>query len=658
MPNASPARLTPQLQSPQELQGYCHEDADVAFILRQVQAEVAFMLSQMEALLIGQQNLEHGQARFEKALVKKDMPQMEAHASYGMVFSGVSGPELQPSNRPSPHPWNVTTMPAARCHGLPVEMHMGGSPSLPIDDAPDMDDVEPVTKQPSIVIAPPEDPPDMLAPPEDPPDMPTRAFTASRESSEGSIGARTSMTSAPRLFKIHRTQDLPQHSKQIYKRRKDRLQHLLSLNEEVEKEEQMAVEASLKKRVNPQSLRERLTFTAMDATVLESRIDFCMGISILANTFVIGLSVDNEAGQWRLWNVFDAIFVAGFLIEFCIKLYLHGMQGYFCGVRRVGNTFDSLIVLLDVTQTILGLIIQSDTTHLATFFRILRLFRILRVIRVFRSKAITGLIDMFNGIISGIKTLGWAVVLFLMIMYVFAVVCRFSLGLERESHWGDMYPYFDSVPRSMFTIFRCSFGDCNTEDGVSIPEHISRHYGGVYTLAYCSFVFFITIGLFNIISAIFVESTMAAAKKQDDKRVRARLSDGKRWSTHVATIIRELLGSVPKHKHLMADMLANVDTIVHIEFPQDLIYEVVNGNQDVIDALYQLDIDANDHKRLSDILDPDHSGYIGVLELIEGLRRLRGEPRRSDVVSIDLMVRVLQERVDHTLELVMDLHDL
>lgn len=63
-----------------------------------------------------------------------------------------------------------------------------------------------------------------------------------------------------------------------------------------------------------------------------------------------------------------------------------------------------------------------------------------------------------------------------------------------------------------------------------------------------------------------------------------------------------------------------------------------------------LDVDSHDHRRLSDILDPDHSGTIGVLELIDGLNRLRGEPRRSDVVSIDLMVRSLQERVEEVLD--------
>merc|ERR1712061_292392 len=69
----------------------------------------------------------------------------------------------------------------------------------------------------------------------------------------------------------------------------------------------------------------------------------------------------------------------------------------------------------------------------------------------------------------------------------------------------------------------------------------------------------------------------------------------------------------------------------------------------VIKALDELDIDRADHKHLSDILDPDKSGDITVLELVTGLKRLRGEPKRSDIISIHLMIRSLHERVDEVL---------
>merc|ERR1712129_202871 len=82
------------------------------------------------------------------------------------------------------------------------------------------------------------------------------------------------------------------------------------------------------------------------------------------------------------------------------------------------------------------------------------------------------------------------------------------------------------------------------------------------------------------------------------------------------------------------------------EFARDQFNTVVTQNEQARHALIELDIDPEDHKYLSDILDPDNSGTIGVLELVDGLQRLRGEPRRSDTIAIDLMVRSLQEKVD------------
>merc|ERR550532_1529935 len=77
--------------------------------------------------------------------------------------------------------------------------------------------------------------------------------------------------------------------------------------------------------------------------------------------------------------------------------------------------------------------------------------------------------------------------------------------------------------------------------------------------------------------------------------------------------------------------------------------EVVNDTA-AVDALLKLDIDEREHRYLSDILDPDNSGRISMKELLDGLRRLRGEPRRSDSVTIDLMTRRIQRDVSEILD--------
>merc|ERR1712045_632618 len=76
-----------------------------------------------------------------------------------------------------------------------------------------------------------------------------------------------------------------------------------------------------------------------------------------------------------------------------------------------------------------------------------------------------------------------------------------------------------------------------------------------------------------------------------------------------------------------------------------------------VEALNALDIDPEDHLYLSDILDPDNSGSIAIADFVDGIRRLRGDPRRSDIVSVDLMIRANQSMLDELMCKVGAIHD-
>jgi len=251
--------------------------------------------------------------------------------------------------------------------------------------------------------------------------------------------------------------------------------------------------------------------------------------------------------------------------------------------------------------------------------------------------------------------------MFLLMVYCGGILCKICFGtasndLEKQK---TLYPLFDSVLRSMLTVFRCSFGDCSTIGGTPIPEFILEEYGWEYSLGYCLFLFFITVGLFNIISAIFVDSTMNASAAVQSASKNDRLKSNKLWATSITAILTELLqykGATDSNtlskvvEELTPDaMLENFESLVAIEFTPQEVEDVVHTNRKVQKALDHLDIEPADHNRLSDILDPDHSGTIDALELVEGLGRLRGDPRRSDVVTCDLMIRSLQTKTDEVL---------
>merc|ERR1712151_528939 len=64
-----------------------------------------------------------------------------------------------------------------------------------------------------------------------------------------------------------------------------------------------------------------------------------------------------------------------------------------------------------------------------------------------------------------------------------------------------------------------------------------------------------------------------------------------------------------------------------------------------IEALEALDIDLVDRSKLSKILDHRHTGSVSVVEVLNGLQRLRGQPKRSDTISLELTIEGMQEEM-------------
>jgi len=255
------------------------------------------------------------------------------------------------------------------------------------------------------------------------------------------------------------------------------------------------------------------------------------------------------------------------------------------------------------------------------------------------------------------------------------------------------------------------------------------------SLVYCLFVYLITIGLFNVISAIFVEATMKSAAEMAHRTKQERLQNDDLWSVQVSTLLQRLVRRhIPEPLHLfsyswyehcnvpleekVADARAeNLQDVpndkdwndrllvtgrdgnsakLSLSNPSEDVFPItvklqapksfrdveeldstdeVDDTVDekplseefreisrlayagktidkwakdpyVVEALNELDIDPHDHAILSDILDPQNDGQVPVLDLIDGIRRLRGFPRRSDIVAIDLMIRQSQ-RLHH-----------
>ncbi|CAE7153602.1 HERC1, partial [Symbiodinium pilosum] len=78
--------------------------------------------------------------------------------------------------------------------------------------------------------------------------------------------------------------------------------------------------------------------------------------------------------------------------------------------------------------------------------------------------------------------------------------------------------YCASVIGCMFSIFRCIVGECTTKGGRSLTMIFSDGFGVRFDVFYAGSMIVVLMGLFNIITAIFVEATLNGLKENETHR--------------------------------------------------------------------------------------------------------------------------------------------
>merc|ERR1711920_1050310 len=78
-----------------------------------------------------------------------------------------------------------------------------------------------------------------------------------------------------------------------------------------------------------------------------------------------------------------------------------------------------------------------------------------------------------------------------------------------------------------------------------------------------------------------------------------------------------------------------------IEISPDFFHSLCENDR-FAEILDDLDVARADQLHLFETLDVDGNGTLDLEELIVGIEKLRGDPRRADIISVNLMLRSLQ----------------
>jgi len=369
---------------------------------------------------------------------------------------------------------------------------------------------------------------------------------------------------------------------------------------------------------------------------------------ILVNGILIGFQTDPRFEHWPGWPYVELAFAVLLVLECCMRVWLSGgLRGFFCSSERLWNLFDLFLVCTAVTDVSFQLTMQENSDMFgASLLRFCRLIRLVRVVKVFRLNYMKELRLMVKGLVGGIRTLLLAFALLFAVLYVIAGFATMTIGRDSRTP-GDLQGHFENIPQSMFTSFRCFSGECFADTGAPIASVMSAVFGWPFVLSYVLSYMLVSMGIFNVILAVYVDITMRAAKETEATTA----EQYSRESIRIARTTRELLKKFAEAYRLFHDSQEvgrlNLATSSFTEDIHDNIaitkelFLLVIQDQSVQKLMNDLDL-PSDRANLFEVIDADGSGTLHVTELVQGLLKIRGELTKSDTVATLLTAQAIQ----------------
>lgn len=441
---------------------------------------------------------------------------------------------------------------------------------------------------------------------------------------------------------------------------------------------------------------EAVSIATVQGKSWEGPLNMVVSTVVIVNLLSMGFSIDNHP-EHAAWILLEMVCTSVFLTEVALKLWHEGLQGYWLGENCHWNWMDSAITFLSVCEVSLSIATELEifgdaadveiAAQVAQTLRVLRAARVIRLVKLLRSPMMRDLASMLVGIVIGIPALFWVFVLFLLVLFVMGTFFRVVIGPTGEQdqislcgppdHYDGSDPecklhymygeeFFGSVKRSMFTTFRFMIGDFSTGAGKSLAVIFSRGFGLMFEVAYCVGMISVMFGLFNIITAIFVDSTISGLKHNDVKRKHARQYERRFVKEKLQELLKRIamLKATRDGNEVRSSRSSAVDRIfnagargsqVSVLLGQDMVETLQIDEEDFFEVmedgmvkrlLEDLDVDMFNAADMFDTFDPNGQGYISVSSLVQAIMKLRGEPQKNDLIASWLSVRALHEKVD------------
>lgn len=342
-----------------------------------------------------------------------------------------------------------------------------------------------------------------------------------------------------------------------------------------------------------------------------------VAVAIFVNSILLGVIVHIDLMRaFRLEGVveWEATVENVFMIIFTTEVFLRVAAErcvFFHGSHWRWNVFDFVVVM----TTLLEYLAAGLNAGALRSLRVLRMLRVMRVMRLMRF--LRELRMMVCAILCSGASLFWAAMLIMLSVYLFSVF----LGEVLRTHLREaavdsderqlLMTYYDGVLQTMLMLVVALMGGNDWFDVAMPVMNIDPAYG----LFFIIFVCFVTLGMLNVLTGIFVESASNISGMDAELVMAMELKEKDSRLAGLRRLFKELDndGSMS---------LSWNELLSHLE------------DERVVMHFTELDITTFHATRLFQLLDTDASQVVGIDEFIDGCMRFRGVGKAIDLASM------------------------
>lgn len=400
--------------------------------------------------------------------------------------------------------------------------------------------------------------------------------------------------------------------------------------------QQKAEEESIRQRSqylqnneNSIAVEERMSCRDWVGLLISSHyFSFFIMALIFINLILLGVELDvsvslgqDDIPRW--FEIVNFVIVSIFMLELVLKLYVRGCRAFFAGDDGGWNSFDLIIVVVSLLESVLSS--QLELSHLRVM-RFARLVKTLRGVRVMRLlHYISALRTLAHSILNTMRSLFWTLVLLLLTFYCFSLIftqavldhCRIETVTQTGNPnaapecGSQVDKYWSNVSQSMLTLFMSITGGLSWIDALEALTNSS-----VFALSF--FVIYIVISVFavlNVVTGVFCNTAIESAAA--DKEIAAMTQLKKHQD--LAQSLHEIFDEMD------AD---HSNTITLDEFREALECTKLPH------FLESLGIATADAWTLFAFLDSDQSGDIEVEEFVSACLELNGPAKSYQIAQL------------------------